>query len=310
MRSTSLAILIVVATGASFGQTVKTLSIAAPKIVIPAEGIRMPMTARGGRPVVTAKVNGKGPFRFYFDTGASGPVISNALAKELKLTMVGEVQVLSGGDAPGKKPIPGKLVRIDRLEMGTAIVEGATVAAMDRARLEGEDSPIGVLSPAMFPGYLVTLDYPRKEIKFRVGELPVPDNKTVFAYLARTPIPSLMVEIGGETIEAHLDSGSGAGLSLPTKLAERLPLQGKLIDSRKKARSVSGDFPVFEGKLKGKCSFGQFTLTDPTIAFTDVVRHANLGSRILERFTLTIDVKNRRFQLLGEGERHEIRQDS
>lgn len=298
MRRLTWSAVFFLAAGVAFGQQVEKHHVDAPKVELGAEEIRLPMTFRGGRPIVEARVNGKGPYRFYFDTGASGPVMSDKLAQELDLEVVGEVGIKSGGDAADKKPIAAKLVRISQLDLASAKLSQVTIASMDRARLGDQDPPVGVLSPAMFSGYLVTLDYPEKEIRIRSGEVGTPDNKTVFAYQEGRHIPSLMATVGDQTIEAHLDSGSGAGLSLPTKVAEKLTLDGKPVDTGKKARSVSGDFPVFEGKLKGKLSFGQFSIDNPTIDFSDVVQRGNIGARILERFVLTLDVKNRRFQLV------------
>jgi Aspartyl protease len=273
-------------------------SLMPPGIEMPADGLRVPMASLGGRSIVEARVNGHGPYRFYFDSGASGAVISLALAKELKLPTTGQAGVRSGGDDPEKKPLMAEVVRIDRLELGTAKLSSVMLVALDRARLGTRDAPAGVLSAALFPGYLVTWDYSKKEVRVRAGELPVADNKTIFDYLAGHPIPAIPLKIGDETVDAHLDSGSGAGLSLPMKLAKTLPLYAKPVDTGKKARSVSGDFPVFQAKLKGRCSFGEYVLTDPTIDFSDVVRNGNLGSGILRRFVLTLDVKNRRFQLI------------
>jgi hypothetical protein len=283
--------------GTAWGQTRELRELHAPKIDLGSEMLRVPMGFRGGRVVVEARVNDKGPYSFYFDTGASGPVISQALADELKLPIMGEAGVKSGGDAADQKPIPAHVVRINQLQLGPAQLSDIHIVSMNRIQLEGQHAPVGVLSPAMFPGYLVTLDYPKKEIRIRSGKLGNPDNKTIFAYQEGRPIPSVMAAIGDQTIEAHLDSGSGEGLSLPTKVAEKLTLEGKPVNTGKKARSVRGDFPVFEGKLKGKLSFGQFSFDDPAINFSDVILRGNLGARILQRFVLTVDVKNRRFQM-------------
>jgi hypothetical protein len=297
MRAMTLSLSLSVAAAVAWGQPVQRQLAHPPVVRLGAEEARIPMAFHGGRPVVEARVNGKGPYRFYLDTGASGPVVSQKLAGELSLEVLGSAAVKSGGDAEDKQPIPAQLVRIDRLELGSASLTDVRIVAMDRARLGGREAPVGVLSPAMFPGFLVTLDYPKREVRIRAGELGAADDKTVFAYQDGRPIPSVLATVGGQTIEAHLDSGSGAGLALPTKVAEQLALEGKPVDTGKRARSVRGDFPVFEGKLKGKLSFGRFSFDDPTIEFSDVVRRGNLGSRILNRFALTLDVKNRRFQM-------------
>jgi hypothetical protein len=268
-----------------------------PQVELGGGEVRVPLTFVGGRPVVEARINGKGPFRFYFDTGASGPVIGQKLARELDLEVIGAAAVKSGGDAPEKKPIPAEVVRLKEVELGGAKLAAVHVVAMDRAALGDKDAPDGVLSPALFRGYVVAIDYPKQEMRIRAGQLEQPDDKSVFAYQAGRPIPSIMLRVAGQEIEAHLDSGSGAGLSLPPKFAETLPLEGKLVDTGKKARSVSGEFPVLEGKLQGGVSFGKFSIDNPTIQFSDVVRRGNIGSKILERFVVTVDVANRRFRL-------------
>lgn len=282
------------------GQTIERRGFDPPKVELVENEVRLPMTFRGGRPVVEAKVNGQGPFAFFLDTGASGPVVSQKLADKLGLEPVGESLVKSGGDEPDKPGIPAKIVEFARLDLGGVKLSGVKTVAMDRVRLGGDDAPVGVLSFAMFPGCLVTLDYPRKEVRIRAGALPAPDDQSVFAYRDGRPIPSLTIAVGDEKIEAHLDSGSGGGLSLPTKLAEKLPLEGKPVETGKKARSVSGEFSVFEAKLKGKLVFGKFSYENPTIEFSDVVRRGNLGGRILDKFEITLDVKNRRFEMKRE----------
>ena len=43
------------------------------------------MQDMGGRPVVDLKINGKGPYRFVLDTGATATVIGEELSRELSL---------------------------------------------------------------------------------------------------------------------------------------------------------------------------------------------------------------------------------
>ena len=101
---------------------------------------KIPMTFRGARPVVEIRINGKGPFKFYFDTGASGPVMSLKLAKELGLEQIGEAQIMSGGDGPDKKPIPGQIVKLDSVDFGSVKISNLWIVAMDRAQLEGDNA--------------------------------------------------------------------------------------------------------------------------------------------------------------------------
>jgi hypothetical protein len=274
-----------------------------PMVEIGKNEVRLPLTFSGGRPVVEVRLNGKGPYRFYFDTGASGPVMSQRVSKELGLKVIGVAGVKSGGDGPEAKPIQADIVDLHTIDFGSVKLLSVRMVAMDRAKLGGEDAPVGVLSPAMFRGHLenqgclVAVDYARKELRIRPGALPQPDNKTVFAYQPGMPIPSLKVRIAEQEIETHLDAGSGDWFTLPNRFGDTLPLEGKAVDTKQKAGSVSGQFPVREGKLKGSLAFGKFSYKNPTLRFSDVVRTGNIGSKLLERFVVTVDAKNRRFQL-------------
>ena len=52
-------------------------------VEVPAAGLTLPMQDAGGRPVVDVRINGKGPYRFIFDTGASLTVIDAELKEIL-----------------------------------------------------------------------------------------------------------------------------------------------------------------------------------------------------------------------------------
>src|SRR4051794_33436943 len=66
-------------------------------ISIPAEGDSVPMLDFGGRPVVEVMINGKGPYKFIFDTGASVNVLDTSVTAELGLDDHAEIQELRLG---------------------------------------------------------------------------------------------------------------------------------------------------------------------------------------------------------------------
>src|SRR5262245_10490269 len=69
MHSFSLTVCAFLLAGSAWAQPERVRALPAPSIALAVEEVRLPMAARGGRPVVEARVNGKGPYRFYFDTG-------------------------------------------------------------------------------------------------------------------------------------------------------------------------------------------------------------------------------------------------
>ena len=52
-------------------------------IEVPSHGASMPMLDIGGRPMVEVRINGRGPYPFIFDTGATTSVIDSGLCAEL-----------------------------------------------------------------------------------------------------------------------------------------------------------------------------------------------------------------------------------
>src|SRR5438270_4360803 len=122
-------------------------SLPAPERLQLAKKVSVPLTLFGGRPVIEVKVNGKGPFRFIFDTGAAGSVISNELAHELNLPALQHAQM---GRPGSSSPLDAYVTKVESLEMGEARAEGVAAVYSDLSLLtalnKGQDVPRGVIS--------------------------------------------------------------------------------------------------------------------------------------------------------------------
>ncbi len=251
-----------------------------PKIEIPAEGASVPMLDIGGRPVVEVKVNGKGPFPFILDTGATDTVIDSGLNDELSLG--GRIKELVIG-----------AIKVTDLE----VRDGPITAMFAKV----EKPPLGVLSAQAFPAYLLTFDYPRKKITLRKGALPDADGKKIFSYGADEMLPIVPMKVAGHDVNVHLDTGAPFALALPTRYKDQLRLTAPAVE-KGKARTPSGEFPTFKGTVDGDIEIGEFKLVSRDITFTDVVPdpdaapQGQLGYAGLRDFVVTLDSANRRIQ--------------
>src|SRR5262245_57163718 len=116
-------------------------------VFVPDAGTRMPMLDLGGRPMVDVMVNGKGPYPFILDTGASITIVSADLLTKLGVT-----------SQPGRTPI-------DELRVADVVLHNVMVGrAPILGGVGGTNPPRGVLSALAFPGCLVTLDYRGKRV--------------------------------------------------------------------------------------------------------------------------------------------------
>jgi hypothetical protein len=260
---------------------------AARKIELPPDGTTMAMGDLGGRPVVDVSINGKGPYRFILDTGASVTVIGDDLKDELALP-----SAAGGGSA--------SLVSIDNLRVGEASLTGVVAGLAPLSRMFRTDAPRGVLSASSFPGYLVILDYPAKHVKIQKGELPPADSRVIFQYTAEQILPNVPVRIGSVEVRVHPDTGSPGALTLPTKYMRELPLASQPVEVGR-ARTPGGEFPIHSAKVDSAIELGQYKLDVTEVRFSDVnpipgIPTGNIGSQILRGFTITLDSKNRRIR--------------
>jgi len=265
------------------------IDLRAPKTVVPMELV-------SDRPVVSVRINGRGPFRFALDTGITGTMVSEELARELGLPDMGQAFTGRPGAAA---PARVTMTRIDKLELGKAEVSGLFAVWADLSTMwTGNQTPQGVLNAASFPGLLVTLDYPGKRIDLRRGKLPAVDGKTIFEWDAEGTLPSVPLTLNGLKLDVALNLGLASGIDLPEKYADLLPLASEPVAVlRTKTNTGDGESDITVATLNGVAQLGQFTISRPQIQFIDEKAFGNIGREILQRFVVTLDSEDRRIRL-------------
>lgn len=264
------------------------------RIDVRAPEVALVMHRWGPRPVIEVGVNGRGPYRFFLDTGASGSAITAELAEELGLAVVGAQRISS----PGQPGVDVDIVRADSLTLDGIAVHGLEIPTLPPGMLPaGDDVPRGVLSLRELHGLLVTFDFAASRIRLAPGALPEPDGRTVLAYEAPRGIPEVPIRIGGVALTAHLDTGAPGEFSVPLAQAKDLPLEAEPVEVGK-GRRAGGEVTIYEARLRGTVEFGGYTFENPTLKFTDVGTHVNVGSVLLERYVLTLDREQRRLRLV------------
>ncbi len=110
---------------------------------------------------VQVKLNGKGPYRLIFDTGAPMNLVSSRAAKESGML---------DPKAKGPKGLFGSMgqKKIDTLEIGAARLENTSAQVLDHPYVEALGEAVGGLDGIVgfpfFARYKTTIDYQKKEL--------------------------------------------------------------------------------------------------------------------------------------------------
>jgi hypothetical protein len=243
-------------------------------------------------------INGRGPYRFVVDTGTSGQAfISPALVTELGLAQIGHMHI-SDPSGQGSRTTP--LVLIPSLNL--AGVEFINVHAAAHAFDNSDGTCQGLLGFELFRNYLLTLDYPRRQLQLSTGSLISDGEQSVLPFRMPNGIPLVALQIGSvkamgaktkdarTRIDAQLDSG-GAGLSLPEPLASRMAFYSDPVRFSN-SFSVSTRFQTKAGRLAGSVRLGAYTFDQPFVEINPAFPLANFGSIPMQNFTVTFDQRN------------------
>jgi len=271
---------------------------AAPKGAQPGkEIVSVPMHFWGPRPIVLAKLNGQGPYRFIVDTGCSHAVlIDEGLFKKLGL------------DSERATPGHGKTdesdpVKVDTIAIGDVTFSNVRAFPTRSGMPSGSDEPMGILGLRLFEDYLVTFDYPNRRFIFESGRLP-PSGEGILRCSFDEKYGSILTiqpTVAGIAMNVHIDTGSPAVLALLSKWQKKLPLTSKPVKVGM-ARTPAGSADVYMARLEGTLKVGDHEFENPKVDFADLgpmldYDCGNIGSGLLKDFALTVDQTNRRVRL-------------
>ena len=245
-----------------------------------------PMIERYGKPYVMVTIDGKGPFRFVIDTGTGADAfVTPELARELQLTPTSEA-VLSDPSRQGGERVP--IVLLPSIQV--AGVKFYWVKAIQHTVTGEAGSCQGMLGFTLFRDYLLTLDFPNRQVLLTEGALTPDGEKTVLPFRMPDGVPIASLRVNGKTVEAQLDSGGG-GLTLPEELAvhQKWTIPPTVFAT---GHTMTTRFAIKAAKLNGDVKVGKYTFTDPVVEIHPAFPLVNFGSPPMQSFAVTFDQKN------------------
>tara|TARA_R110002073_G_scaffold121657_9_gene264298 strand:- start:6804 stop:7886 length:1083 start_codon:yes stop_codon:yes gene_type:complete len=185
--------------------------------------------------------------------------------------------------------------RIDDASIGELSVSmSARVTELDHLSMALGREIDGILAFGAFDDFLLTLDYENAEMRLETGELPRPDNETVFSANGPDSRPWLRVRFEGRTRRMLIDSGAALGVLGVNDLHR--------YDLMEPARPVGASvrFSTIEyrdgGRLADPVFLGPHRIETPLVS--EVPRTEIIGGEIMRHFTWTFDQDNERVRLV------------
>lgn len=218
------------------------------------------------RMTVPVMINGKGPFQFVVDTGASRTVISEELAKQLALPSAGKARLHAMGGSANVR-----MVRINTVEVSTNKKSGVEAAALPK-RYVGADGLLGIDS---MKGQRIVMDFVAHTMRVEPSTTPeeaVPPEADLIVVTARTRLGQLVMvdaDANGQKIWVVVDTGAQntvANSKLRALLVKRIPESEirpiNMVD-------VLGHNTPAEYTIVSKLRIGGVSMGNAAIAFAD-----------------------------------------
>jgi len=263
------------------------LTAAAPNPGSPSEmTTSIPFELDHGHIFVDAFVNGRGPFRFGFDTGASGMGRADrSLAAALSLPKVDET-----ANSDGAKTATADVVAVESLRLGDLEQRNVQLISRDynAGRSPGLQPIMGIIARDFFADRLVTIDYPAREITFSRGQLRLGEPGVV-AYGASFTVP---VCFASGCYPGKIDTGSSRSFVVPKDLVPKLSASEPAAIGQ--GLRTNGVATLYEMTLNEPVHIAGITATHQKILYAEPSGDTIvIGTEFLKDYVLTIDQQNR-----------------
>ncbi|MEN5425574.1 aspartyl protease family protein [Stenotrophomonas pennii] len=243
--------------------------------------LQVPFDIVDGRVYVQAQVNGRGPFRFAVDTGASGIGRADSrLTAALGLSPHGEATTSDGVASASVQT-----VRIDSLALGAVVRRDVEVITRDyNAHNAPEAAFMGILGRGFFDDGLLVIDYPRRMLSFsRTQQLPT-QGANVLRYERAFRVP---VRIGREHVLGQLDTGANVSFVLPRALYDTV--SAGPLEAAGRSRLTNSQAEAQRATVQGPIEIGQLRLADVEVSVSAKYPELLIGAHALQQAVVLID---------------------
>lgn len=251
----------------------------------------IPFQVINGHIYVDVMINGRGPFLFLLDTGASGNGrIDLSLAKSLGINSIGSIL---NDDGTGNNVTILKKMVVDSIQIGSVKFTDLLFYGNDYSKkILTTRSIDGIVGFYLFSDLLWTIDYPNKKLILKNGSLDINDSNTL-KYDAgkngkRCFIPISLRKLN---IFVNLDTGNQGGLTMPDNLQKELRFTNDVYRSGW-AETSYNTHEIYSAYLIDPLYIAGHSINNVKAYFSRSWGKPNIGYKVLNKFIITFDPKN------------------
>jgi len=148
-------------------------------------------------------VNGKGPYEFAIDTGATQTVVSEKLAKEAGLDLITSTVVFGIG---GSGKVETKLYKMKELSIGDVEVKNTPVGTFNDPLVA--QLADGILGTSILSDFIITVNYPAGQLELSRKRAATPASAEVVPIWFFSNLLLLPLEVNGKKGNFVVDTGA------------------------------------------------------------------------------------------------------
>jgi predicted aspartyl protease len=251
--------------------------------------LQLPFELVDGRIYVQARVNGRGPYRFAVDTGASGMGRADAsLVRALGLHVSGQVP-----NSDGVRTAHADTTRLVSLDLGGMVRRDVEVIARDYgARMPEAQRFHGIVGRDFFGDGMLVIDYPNRRLAFTTTTRLSTDARHALGYDRPFRVP---VTIAGVPATGHLDTGANVAAVLPRSLYDRIAATP--LEEAGTGQLSNGKIGIRKATVEGAIELSAVRVERPGVRVSDDFPELLIGAHLLQHHLLAIDQRSRRVAL-------------
>lgn len=241
----------------------------------------VPFEVENSRMYVHGLINDR-PYRFMFDTGASGyGRIDSAVVESLNLAITGKSENFDGVNRSSINNVKVKSIKFAGIQL-----ENVTLLSRNYNRNQNNKILHGIIGQDFWKDYLLEIDNKRQKLIFSKKSLSKDDPNTI-AYEDHFVIP---IQIGEIKAHAAIDTGSTLAMHIPLDFAQKLNVS-KLTEAGT-ARRAYTTFTFWKGTIFDEIKIAGNTEKNLEVTFSKAARRINIGMGFLKNYNIAIDQKN------------------